>query len=93
MKIKRLVYSKYAPILAFIPVVNLVYLVLKFLSGATVREPKTYIATILTLIVAAILYYLLPGAWGWAVTYVLLSVMSFGCLLHIRKSEALIKRQ
>lgn len=92
MKIKRLVYSKYAPILAFIPVVNLVYLVLRFLCGATGREAKNYIATIFTLIVAAILYYLLPGAWGWAVTYALVSVMSFGCLLNIRKNGSFDKK-
>lgn len=93
MKAKNFIYSKYALVFAIIPGVNLAYLVLYFLSGNVSKEWVHHGAMIAILIVASLLYRLLPDMWGWAVTYCLLSGMSLLCLRQIRKNGNLFQEK
>lgn len=86
MNVKKFIYSQLAPVVAFLPFVQLAYPVIQFLSSATGKERIGSIAIFTTLVVSAAGYKLLPDMWGWVVTYGVGVCFSLLCLQQIRKS-------
>ena len=84
-KYQKYIYTKWAKFVAFVPVANLVHLILYFLfiKGVTKKFENGFL--ILALILGAIAYRFLPGNWGWIVTYGLTIVFSYLALMQMRK--------
>ncbi len=68
--------SKYGIILAFVPIVNIAYLIFRLLFVQTKVDkiPLWYFAIIA--VPAVVLYNILPGKWGWCVTHLIISCIA-----------------
>lgn len=84
-KYQKYIYTKWAKFVAFVPVANLVHLILYFLFIKGVAKKFENGFLILALILGAIAYRFLPGNWGWIVTYGLTIVFSYLALMQMRK--------
>ncbi len=75
-KIISVLNSKYGIILAFIPIVNIAYLVFRmlFVRIKVDKIPLWYFAVIA--VPAVVLYNILPGKWGWCVTHLIISCVA-----------------
>ena len=68
--------SKWGLLLAFVPGVNVLYLVFRLLI-ATNGAAKTSIWTILPALLISCLYQIVPAPWSWLVTHAIISVIAF----------------
>ena len=75
-KIISVLNSKYGIILAFIPIVNIAYLIFRllFVRIKVDKIPLWYFAVIA--VPAVFLYNILPGRWGWCVTHLIISCVA-----------------
>jgi hypothetical protein len=84
-KFQKYVFTKWAQIVAFVPIANLAHLILYFLFIKGVTKKFENGILVVALILGAIAYRFLPGNWGWVVTYGLTVVFSYLALMQIRK--------
>ena len=76
--------SKWAVVLAFIPGVNLLYLIFRFLTVSDKRYNVSVWKIGISVFPVWLLYRFVPESWDWLVTHLVLSVIAF---LYIQSSR------